>query len=369
MSTTGARRAPSAGPRPVPDWLDDTAIEIVRDAPQVPDVAAVSAATAYREAVEAMRWVRELLASGRAEPADIGIASATPGEYDDHLLTLRADPNLDLHFVHGVTVTACREGQAAALADILLRGLSQTRMRRLNTLLRAHAGPFADLPEGWTRILPAGAPLASPEAWTRLIDGLGTTDWPDGNGHGPALGDIVDLLSRGVDGASEAGVTLLQGHARDIWRRALAEGPAASFDLTLETLRQDDGIDPCARPAGCRRTRSRRLPVTSSGCSASTPRAGLAPWWRTAFSPITSCLRPSSTRCPSPPPTAATSQPFWRRRSARSCCPALGAARTADCSVAAPFFSRSRRTTSPRPERTVTKFRIRRSAGRTPGDE
>ena len=235
-----------AGPRPVPDWLDDKAIEIVRDAPQVPDVAAVSAATAYHEAVEAMRWVRELLASGRAEPADIGIASATPGEYDDHLLTLRADANLDLHFVHGVTVTACREGQAAAaLADILLRGLSQTRMRRLNTLLRAHAGPFADLPEGWTRILPAGAPLASPEAWTRLIDGLGTTDWPDGNDHGPALVDIVDLLSRGVDAASEAGETLLRGHARDIWRRALAEGPAASLDLTLETLRQDDGIDPC----------------------------------------------------------------------------------------------------------------------------
>ena len=235
-----------AGPRPVPDWLDDKAIEIVRDAPQVPDVAAVSAATAYHEAVEAMRWVRELLASGRAEPADIGIASATPGEYDDHLLTLRADANLDLHFVHGVTVTACREGQAAAaLADILLRGLSQTRMRRLNTLLRAHAGPFADLPEGWTRILPTGAPLASPEAWTRLIDGLGTTDWPDGNDHGPALVDIVDLLSRGVDAASEAGETLLRGHARDIWRRALAEGPAASLDLTLETLRQDDGIDPC----------------------------------------------------------------------------------------------------------------------------
>ena len=80
---------------------------------------AVSAATAYHEAVEAMRWARELLASGRAEPADIAIASATPGEYDDHLLALRADANLDLHFVHGVTVTASREGQAAAaLADI-----------------------------------------------------------------------------------------------------------------------------------------------------------------------------------------------------------------------------------------------------------
>src|SRR3546814_1571858 len=54
-----------------------------------------------------------------------------PANYDDHFLALRADANLDLHFVHGVKVTATREGQAAAaLADILVRGLSQTRMRR-----------------------------------------------------------------------------------------------------------------------------------------------------------------------------------------------------------------------------------------------
>ena len=244
-----ARRVPvrwNAGPRPVPDWLDGEAVQIVRDEAKSPGISAVSAATAYHEAVEAMRWARALLASGRAEPADIAIASATPAEYDDHLLALRADANLDLHFVHGVTVTACREGQAAAaLADILLRGLSQTRMRRLNTLLRGHAGPFADLPEGWTRILPAGAPLSSPGAWTRLIDGLSAADWPDGNDHGSVLAAIVDLLSRGIEAAVDAGDTLLRGHARDIWRRALAEGPAASLDLTLETLKQDDGIDPC----------------------------------------------------------------------------------------------------------------------------
>ena len=236
----------NAGPRPVPGWLDGKAVEIVRDNPKSPDISAVSAATAYHEAVEAMRWARDLLATGRAKPSDIAIASATPAQYDDHLLALRADANLDLHFVHGVTVTASREGQAAAaLADILLRGLSQTRMRRLNTLLSAYAGPFADLPEGWTRILPAGAPLSSPEAWTRLIDGLSAADWPDGSDSGPALADIVGLLSRGIEAADDAGKTLLRGHARDIWRRALAEGPAASLDLTLETLRQDDGIDPC----------------------------------------------------------------------------------------------------------------------------
>ena len=244
-----ARRVPvcwNAGPRQVPGWLDGEVVEILRDEAKSPEVHAVSAATAYHEAVEAMRWARELLASGRAEPADIAIASATPGDYDDHLFALRSDANFDLHFVHGVTVTASREGQAAsALADILLRGLSQTRMRRLNALLRTHAGPFADLPEGWTRIMSPGAPLSSGQAWMRLINGLGAADWPDGTDHGPALAAIVELLSSGVEAAGAAGETLLRGHAREIWRRALADGPAASLDLTLEALRQHDGIDPC----------------------------------------------------------------------------------------------------------------------------
>ena len=235
-----------AGPRPVPDWLDGEAIEIVRDEARAPDVSGVSTATAYHEAVEAMRWARQLLASGRAEPADIAIASATPANYDDHLLALRADASLDLHFVHGVKVTASRKGQAAAaLADVLLRGLSQTRMRRLNSLLRAYPGPFADLPEGWTLVLPADAPLSSADAWTRLLDRLTAADWPDGEDHGPALAAIVGLLSQGIGAAEEAGETLLRRQVRAIWRKALAAGAAASLDLTLETLPQDDGLDPC----------------------------------------------------------------------------------------------------------------------------
>ena len=115
-----------AGPRPVPDWLDGDVIRIVREEPQKPEIVAVSAATAYHEAVEAMRWVRQLMASGEAAPTDIAIASVMTADYDDHFLALRSDANLELHFVHGAKVTASREGQAAAaLADILLRGLSQ----------------------------------------------------------------------------------------------------------------------------------------------------------------------------------------------------------------------------------------------------
>ena len=253
-----------AGPRSVPDWLDDGLIEIVRTSSQTPAVSAVGAATAYHEAVEALRWARLLIASGMAEPPNIAIAGVAPADYDDHFLALRADANLDLHFVHGVKVTASREGQtAAALADILLRGLSQTRIRRLNTLLRAHPGPFRALPQGWTRILPADAPLSSAEAWARLLDRLSAADWPDGIDHSRSLGAIIDLLAGGIEAAEEAGEKLLHGRALAIWRRALAAGAAASLDLNLEALRQDDGLEACVSvcwmPASALAASPRRL--------------------------------------------------------------------------------------------------------------
>ena len=46
------------------------------------------------------------------------------------------------------------------------------------------------------RVLPADAPLSSSEAWARLTNRLTASDWPDGMDHGPALGQIIDLLSR-----------------------------------------------------------------------------------------------------------------------------------------------------------------------------
>jgi hypothetical protein len=140
-------------------------------------------------------------------------------DYDDYFLTLRADANLDFHFVHGVKITASKEGQAAAaLADILVRGLPQTRMRRVAALLAAYPGPFQALPEGWTRVLPAEAPLASPQAWMQLLDRLTAADWPDQFDHGPALRKIVSLLSQGLAAAEAIGETLLHGTPLAIWR-------------------------------------------------------------------------------------------------------------------------------------------------------
>jgi hypothetical protein len=234
-----------AGPRQVPGWLSEP-IEIVRSPRCSPRITTVSAATAHHETIEALRWARALIASGRAEPSQIALAAASPGDYDDHFLALKAESNIDLHFVHGVRVVSCREGQAAAaLADVLVRGLSHTGVRRLAALLSGSPGPFSQLPEGWTRVLPAAATLRSRRSWERLLARLSPSDWPDGVDHAATVRQILDLLEPGISEVAACGEALLEGRARSIWRKALIAGPGASIDLTLSRLTQDDGLDAC----------------------------------------------------------------------------------------------------------------------------
>ena len=238
----------TAGPRSVPAWLDGTGVMVARAPTQAPGISAVSAATAYHEAIEAMRWARSLLASG-VSPSEIAIATASPADYDDHFLALRADAKIDLHFVHGVRTVTTREGQAsAALADIVVRGVSQSRLRRLGALCR-DSGPFETLPEGWLRVLPTDAPLSTPGAWNRLLARLTPEDWPDGADHASALRAAVETLAKGSEAAGEIGEAFLKGRALAIWRKALLAGPAASIDATLETLKQDDGLEACVSVA------------------------------------------------------------------------------------------------------------------------
>jgi RecB family exonuclease len=231
-----------AGARSVPAWLEGGAVEIVRERAGQPGIGVVSNATLYHEALEALRWVRSLLASGAAAPHEIAIASTVTAEYDDFFLALRAEAGFDLHFVHGVGVTATHEGQsAAALADILLRGLSKVRMRRLTGLLAGQRGLLKDLPSQWSGILPAEAPLSTSGAWNRLLERLTPADWPEQVDHGDTLRAAVDLLSRGIGAAAAVGEAFLSGRTRSIWRKALLAGPAASLDATLAELRQEDG--------------------------------------------------------------------------------------------------------------------------------
>lgn len=239
----------TAGPRVVPAWLKNTGITVARTRAESPTLSAVSAASAYHEAIEAMRWARSLLASGQATPSEIAIATASPADYDDHFFALRADSNIDLHFVHGVRTVTTREGQtAAALADIVVRGLSQSRLRRLAALCRDSA-PFAVLPDGWLRVLPTDAPLSTHGAWSRLLTRLKPEDWPDGTNHSQALCMAIELLAKGPNAAPEIGEAFLTGRSLSIWRKALLAGSPGSIDHTLEALKQDDGLEACVSVA------------------------------------------------------------------------------------------------------------------------
>ena len=239
----------TAGPRSVPAWLEGTGVTCRARAG---GKRRGSAPSARRRPItrpsRRCAGCDRLLASG-VSPSEIAIATASPADYDDHFLALRADANIDLHFVHGVRTVTTREGQAAAaLADIVVRGLSQSRLRRLAALCR-DSGPFETLPEGWLRVLPTDAPLSTPGAWNRLLARLKPEDWPDGADHAPALRAAVELLAKGPDAAAEIGEAFLKGRALAIWRKALLAGPAASIDATLETLKQDDGLEACVSVA------------------------------------------------------------------------------------------------------------------------
>ncbi len=94
-----------------------------------PATRAVSCAGPRHEILEALRWARQHLALG-AKPEQLAIAAASPENWDDHMLALSDAGNLPIHFVHGRAALSTSEGQlAAAIAEILLRGLSRSRGR------------------------------------------------------------------------------------------------------------------------------------------------------------------------------------------------------------------------------------------------
>jgi hypothetical protein len=237
-----------AGPRHVPDWVDGNRIEIQRTAPSGATLTVSSCATPQHEILEAFRWMRELLAAGTARPEEIGIASASPADFDDHVLALSEDANLPIHFVQGIKAVTTPEGQtAAALADVLIKGISQERVRRLLRRLSGTPG-IADLPKGWTSVLPKEAPLTTTERWEHALGQVPKDKWPDGLDCSERLLEIVRLLAKGVDVAREAGDTLLPNLARRLWTRALQDGPPEVLPVTLARLRVDHEIEPASHP-------------------------------------------------------------------------------------------------------------------------
>lgn len=233
-----------AGPRPVPEWLTGSKITVSRSEADRPDTVLLSCANPMHEAVEALRWARSLIAAGTARPEEIAIGAASPAELDDHMLALRRESNLPLHFVHGVKAITRRDGQAAAaLAELLVKGLSQERVRRLFRLLHERSPALEGLPREWARILPSDAPLTTLDRWRQALP-TGAEKWPDGIDRSTQVLDLLTLVVRGPDAAADTGEHLLTGLALKLWSRALTEGPATALPVTLAELRIDERAQP-----------------------------------------------------------------------------------------------------------------------------
>jgi hypothetical protein len=229
----------NAGARPVPDWVRAAGLPVTVAPETSPDVRIVTCATARHEVIECMRWARGLLARGEARAQDIAFAAASPGEYDDLILAMSQEANLDIHFGHGRRALVTRDGQgAAALADILLNGLSQDRVRRLARLARDPATPFGQLPDDWARALPRAAPLTSPERWRQAA---AASDLPEA--ITAILFPAIDLLAAGTREAANAAEAFLRGVPRLLFRRALARAPATALESTLGSLRAPDDVE------------------------------------------------------------------------------------------------------------------------------
>jgi hypothetical protein len=195
----------------------------------------------HAEVVEALRWARELLSGGNAAAADIAIVSASPATWDEHMLVLSRNANLPLHFSHGLPALGTWEGQGcAALADVLVNGLSQDRVRRL---LR-YAHPMTEsLPSDWAAGLPRRAGLFSVTQWRQALVSIRPRRREPIRTERVLL-PILELLAGGTTRAAEAGRLLLSAASLGLWNDALRNAPAAAIILSLQSLRVRDERDP-----------------------------------------------------------------------------------------------------------------------------
>ena len=230
-----------AGPRGTPEWLSDK-IKVVRSFPTTPESAAVTCANARHEVVEAIRWVRQLMING-VDGSDIAIATTSTSAYDDIFTSAAAEASLKIHLVHGMSSIHSADGQAcAALADILLRGISQKRVRRLIELCRKSTGRISGLPDDWMHHLKQDASLTTYERWVGALQKQSDATVRE------RLLPFVKLLTGGVEHAAEIGEAVLSGKALDIWKRALRDGPAHALDKTIPAIRVIDDLNPLLHP-------------------------------------------------------------------------------------------------------------------------
>jgi PD-(D/E)XK nuclease superfamily len=234
-----------AGPRFVPKWVTGLGIDILETRPKTPSLRCESCASPRHEAVEALRWARALIASGKAGPEQIAISAPSTDEWDDHFSALSNASDMDIHFVAGVRALTTSEGQlAAALAEVLLRGFGHARMVRLVALLRSQNKKFEHVPGSWWRALPEDAPLLDAARWREALKAITDKELEGSKEIVATLLTLIDDLAIGLKLAPDVGARVLVGRSLSIWKDALIEGPPEALDVTLGSLRVTDQIAP-----------------------------------------------------------------------------------------------------------------------------
>ncbi len=222
-------------------WVERTGIELIWHAERRVSHHGVACANPKHEAVEALRWARELISSERARPHEIAIVAASVEDWDDHFRPLVADSQLPVHSAHGIPAVASYAGQeCAALAEVMLHGLSHDRVIR--ALRRASdCDALASLPEAWYTKLTREAPLLMREHWAFELARIAHEDGMD---FRPVLDPLLNVLGAGPEAAEKAGEMLLSGQAMAIWKQALLDGPPQALATTLASQRIPDTTDP-----------------------------------------------------------------------------------------------------------------------------
>jgi hypothetical protein len=218
--------------------------------PCTPGISAEVCADPKSEVIEALRWARELLSSGRAKPEEVAIAATSTQDWDDHFHAYSASAGLPVHFSHGVPALTRPEGQAcAALADLLTTGLSQERVWRL--LRRLPDRPFSKtLPADWFNGIPRGAGLRTLDHWQQALSAARPHRMA-GDAAERILLPVLELLAQGPTAGRELGERLFSGAGLAMWNEALQSAPPHAIALSLQTLKVVDGRDPASNVVWC----------------------------------------------------------------------------------------------------------------------
>ncbi len=222
-----------SGPFLTPHWVEQIAsLTLRRSADVAPSIATYACASPRHEVTEAFRWAREMIATGQAKPQEIAVAGASTEAFDEIVAAMAEEASLPIHFAHGRPALLTPEGQAAAaLADVLIRGLSQEKVRRLVGRVRRSALALDKLPDDWATALNRDATLSTSERWRLALSGA------DRKAVSDVLMPVIDLLAQGPVVAARAGDILLSGPAKSLWVRALMMADGSALDRELAALR------------------------------------------------------------------------------------------------------------------------------------